>query len=143
MRMRERQRYTVYDNRTDLPVIVCGLAEECASAMGVVVSTFYSYLSPSRKWRGERWTVIKDEKCEEFKELSEVPFEPKTIGQHMRMCRLNKKMKITTLSEMTGIAKGMISYYETDKTYAGLMNLISIADALDVSIDELIGRSRK
>ena len=108
MRIKERQRYTVYDNRTDLPVIVCGLAEECADAMGVVVSTFYSYLSPSRKWRGERWTVIKEEKCEEFKELSEVPCEPKTIGQHMRMCRLKRKMKITTLSEKSGIATGMI-----------------------------------
>jgi DNA-binding Xre family transcriptional regulator len=139
MRAKERQKYTVYDNFTDLPVIVNGTSDECANAMGVAISTFYSYLSPSRKWRGNRWVVIKDglglvddENCE-----------PKTIGQHMRMCRIKKKMKATQLERLTGISTCQIKLYESDKTYAGLMNLISIADALNVSIDELIGRSRK
>lgn len=130
------QMYTVYDNRTDLPVIVSGSASECASAMGVVKGTFYSYLTPSGKARRNRWTVVKSGLGGEFSK-------PKTIGQYMRMCRLKKGMRLTTLSEKSGIGIGLIRSYEDDKTYVGLMNLISIADALDVSIDELIGRSRK
>lgn len=84
------QMYTVYDNRTDLPVIVSGSASECASAMGVVKGTFYSYLTPSGKARRNRWTVVKSGLGGEFSE-------PKTIGQYMRMCRLKKGMRLTTL----------------------------------------------
>ena len=54
-----------------------------------------------------------------------------------------KRNEVNNASEKSGIGIGLIRSYEDDKTYVGLMNLISIADALDVSIDELIGRSRK
>ena len=47
------------------------------------------------------------------------------------------------LSELTGITKGSIGYYERDKVAPGLFNLITIADALEVSLDELIGREFK
>ena len=49
-----RVRYTVYDNKTDFPVIVCGTAEECARVMGVDMNTFYVNIS-SRKGR---WTIL-------------------------------------------------------------------------------------
>ena len=132
----KHQRYTVYDNSTYIPVIVNKTASECAKVMGIEKHTFYSYLTPSGKARRSRWVVVKGG-------LDGEPCEPKTIGQFMRTCRLKKGMQITKLSEMTGISKGLINFYESDKTYAGLMNLISIADALDVSLDELIGRKRK
>lgn len=57
-------RYTVYDNDTDFPVIVCGTPAECAAAMGVTREEF-SML----KWRffnGKgclRWFFIR-EVCE-------------------------------------------------------------------------------
>ena len=134
-RIREHLKYTVYDNHTDQPVIVCGTANECASAMGVSVKTFYAYLSPTGIAREKRWEIIKEGLCGELSE-------PNTIGQYMQMCRLKKGMRITKLSRLTGIAKNLLRAYEDDKTFAGLMNLISIADVLNVSIDELIGRSK-
>lgn len=57
-------RYTVYDNTTDFPVIVCGTPAECAAAMGVSREEFGLL-----KWRffnGKgclRWFFIR-EVCE-------------------------------------------------------------------------------
>ena len=132
----QRYYYTVYDNHTDLPLIVCATSEECAKAMGVTVKTFHGYLTPSGKAREKRWTIVSEG-------LGYDLFEPKTMGQYMRRCRLKKGLRITQLQELTGIHATLIKGYENDRVYAGVMNLISIADALDVSIDELIGRSRK
>ena len=132
----QRYRYTVYDNRTGLPVIVCATAEECAKAMDITLATFHVYLTPSGKVRERRWTIDTDGLCGDL-------CEPRTVGEHMRMCRLKKGFRITELSKLTGIHVTSLKGYERDQVYAGVMNLISIADALDVSIDELIGRNRK
>jgi hypothetical protein len=58
-----RRKYTVYDNRTDMPIAVCATSEECAEAMGVKVATFHSAIS-NKRWK--RWTVIKEGKCAEL-----------------------------------------------------------------------------
>lgn len=59
-----RQKYTVYDNHTDLPIITCATADECAKAMGITRESFYStrsrFLKP-RKQKDERWTILKEE----------------------------------------------------------------------------------
>ena len=49
--------YTVYDNRTDMPVIIDGTAEEAARAMGIVPASFRGIVS--RTWSGynKRWYV--------------------------------------------------------------------------------------
>ena len=47
--------YTVYDNKTDFPVIVCGTSEQCARVMGIALGSFYS--SVTSRGRG-RWTVM-------------------------------------------------------------------------------------
>lgn len=46
--------YTVYDNTTDLPLIVDGTAEEAAKIMGIKRSSFFSAVS--RHQSGERVT---------------------------------------------------------------------------------------
>lgn len=57
------QRFTVYDNSTDFPVIVCGTSRECAKAMGVALPTFYSVLSiGEKKGHGNRWTILREGK---------------------------------------------------------------------------------
>lgn len=59
-----RQKYTVYDNRTDLPIITGGTADECAKAMGMTRQSFYSTRSrcvKPRKQKDERWTIYKEE----------------------------------------------------------------------------------
>lgn len=61
--MRCKHRYTVYDNHTDFPVIVCGTAEECAKAMGVTLNTFHQNLL-ARGGHGNRWFIIKEGRME-------------------------------------------------------------------------------
>lgn len=51
--------YTVYNNRTDFPVIVDGTAQECANAMGVLVATFYSLISWTENGKIKKWTILK------------------------------------------------------------------------------------
>ena len=41
---------------------------------------------------------------------------------------------------MTGISHTTISRYENDYLVPGIFNLITLADALDVSLDEYVGR---
>lgn len=51
--------YTVYDNRTDMPVIVDGSADECAKAMKITKNSFHCLLVRQRKGISGRWTIIK------------------------------------------------------------------------------------
>ena len=51
-----KYRYTVYDNTTDFPVIVCGTSQECAKAMGVSVGYFWKCIAGKY---GDKWHIIK------------------------------------------------------------------------------------
>lgn len=55
------KKYSIYDRRTDQPVIIYGTAEQCASALGMKVHSFYSLVMRQRK--GERVG-----KCEIFED---------------------------------------------------------------------------
>lgn len=55
-------RYTVYDNKTDFPIIVCGTAQECAKAMDIDINHFYYLTDKSKKQHGDRWFIIKEGK---------------------------------------------------------------------------------
>ena len=57
---REFCTYTVYDNRTDFPVIVGGTATECAKAMGLTIESFYCAVSRARSGATKRWTIMKE-----------------------------------------------------------------------------------
>lgn len=59
----KRTRYTVYDNGTDFPVIVCGTPAECARAMGVTTSCFYVLLHRFKSGEAGRWHFVQ-EVCE-------------------------------------------------------------------------------
>ena len=63
--------YTIYDNRTDMPVIVDGTAEQCAKVMGIKLITFYSYITHTKKGKIKRWHIdrIKAQEVEGY-ELS-------------------------------------------------------------------------
>ena len=50
--------YTVYDNKTDFPVIVDGTARECAEVMGLTLAGFYNALTRAGK-KNNRWTFLK------------------------------------------------------------------------------------
>ena len=52
--------YTVYDNKTDLPVIVAGTARECARAMGIQLHSFYAAVVNARKGTVKKWTIYRE-----------------------------------------------------------------------------------
>jgi hypothetical protein len=51
------RKYTVYDNRTDFPVIVDGNARECAEAMRLTLNSFYCAVNRARSGVIKRWTI--------------------------------------------------------------------------------------
>ena len=55
-------RYAVYDNRTDVPLIVGGTSKECAAAMGIKRASFYCVKSPNKYvGKKKRWTIFRME----------------------------------------------------------------------------------
>lgn len=49
--------YTVYNNKTDRPVIIDGEARDCAKAMGISLSTFYSTVTRTRSGLLQKWNI--------------------------------------------------------------------------------------
>lgn len=64
-----------------------------------------------------------------------------TIGQAMAKARRATGLSQTKLALRAGITPQTVYNYENDKTAPGIMNLITLADALCISIDEYIGRT--
>lgn len=52
-------RYTIYDNRTDFPVVVDATARECAEIMGKTLNTFYCLVNRVMKGKNNRWSVLR------------------------------------------------------------------------------------
>lgn len=55
--------YSVYDKKTDMPVIVYATAKECAKAMGIEPCSFYRYLTRIRdgRFNVRKWDIYVDE----------------------------------------------------------------------------------
>ena len=47
--MGRKKYYSVYDRRTDMPVIIHGTASECMKATGLARNTFYGCVGRTRK----------------------------------------------------------------------------------------------
>jgi hypothetical protein len=43
------KRYSVYNRKTDMPVIIHGTTPECMAATGLTKSSFYIYVTRTRK----------------------------------------------------------------------------------------------
>ena len=73
MKDRCQKRYSVYDSKTEMPLIIYGTSKECAKAMGVTLNSFYRYLIRVRegKIKLHKWLVYEDE-VEELEEEAEV-----------------------------------------------------------------------
>lgn len=55
--------YTVYDCRTDFPVVVGGTARECAAAMGISLGSFhtiYTKLKNGNCKATHKWEIFED-----------------------------------------------------------------------------------
>lgn len=66
----------------------------------------------------------------------------KTIAESIKKARKNKGYSQKRLSMRTGIPQTTIANWETGASFPTVINLIPIADALGVTLDELVGRSK-
>lgn len=65
------------------------------------------------------------------------------IGQSIRKIRKSRGMKLIELAKRTGYSYQHLCRLEHDKQTTKLTTAIDIADALEVSLDELVGREFK
>lgn len=63
-----RRHYSVYLRKTDEPVIIHGLASECAAAMGITKSSFYRYMCRDTESYGRKYEVFVDGLDEELED---------------------------------------------------------------------------
>ena len=66
-----------------------------------------------------------------------------TIGQSIKQAREKRGFSQGRLARVSGISQSLISKWELNRSEPMTFSLICIADALDVSLDELVGRERK
>ena len=63
----------------------------------------------------------------------------RTIGQNIRYYRKQRGYSQEKLAEMADINEKLIGFYETGKRIPPVINLVAIAEALEVTMDELCG----
>ena len=66
-----------------------------------------------------------------------------TFPKRVKFARLNLGMKTVQLGEIIGVSANTISLYEREKCEPTMKTLIKLADALNVSLDWLCGRTDK
>lgn len=62
------------------------------------------------------------------------------FSNQLRRLRERRGISRRVLSELCGLSKNMVAVYEAGETEPSLSALMAIADALDVSVDRLLGR---
>jgi hypothetical protein len=91
--MKRRYEYSVYDNKSGLPIAIMEKAEKCAELMGVSLAWFYTYAERCKKIK-TRWTVIKHDRAERlsicnFKGIDKLP-------KMIRVARLAATLNVTS-----------------------------------------------
>lgn len=64
-----------------------------------------------------------------------------TTGQAIQKARKSKGYSQTKVATLLGVGQTTVSFWETDRYMPSLMLAISLADVLEISLDELIGRA--
>lgn len=64
-----------------------------------------------------------------------------TIGEAIKKARVAKRYTKAALARKTGLSYQTLDKWEKGKTYPNVYNLIPIADVLNISLDELVGRT--
>lgn len=65
------------------------------------------------------------------------------FNENLRLLLLERKLKQADLCRMTNIKSSLMSEYFNGKKSPAIGNAILIADALDISLDTLVGRKEK
>ncbi len=64
-----------------------------------------------------------------------------TFGDNLRKLRKEKGLTQQQLSDIVGIKRSAYAYYEIDKSEPSIATLLKIANALNVSVDEIVNSS--
>lgn len=67
----------------------------------------------------------------------------KTVGECMSEARRARGLTVNQLAEKAQINAWSIYCYESDRCFPSLMTLWTLADTLQIGIDEYIGRTQK
>lgn len=62
------------------------------------------------------------------------------IGESIKLNRIEQKYTQKQLAQMIGVTHAAISYWENGINIPNVKDCWLLADALDISIDELVGR---
>ncbi|MBR1810769.1 MAG: helix-turn-helix transcriptional regulator [Clostridia bacterium] len=127
--------YTVYDNKIDFPVIVCGTVKEAARAMGVKVCTLYSLTS--RKPRTQkRWTVIKVSRVLEFPQLD-------TVGNRLEYAIAKSGKTKTSFAKEIHVSPATVCNWCADRQKIGKTRLSDITRILNITLKFLFDTDKK
>ena len=66
-----------------------------------------------------------------------------SIGKNIRSVRRAKGMSQKAFARELRVSQTVVCMWETDRHYPSLFMLICIADLLEVSLDELVGRGEE
>jgi DNA-binding XRE family transcriptional regulator len=66
-----------------------------------------------------------------------------TIGERVNLARKKRRLKWKQLAELTGVSKSTMQYWLYGGNDPHISALIRVADALNVSLDELVGRKKR
>ena len=59
--------YSVYDKKTDMPLLIHATAKECQAVLGISPGTFYTYVSHSRHGtRNNKYEIFLDDNEEDL-----------------------------------------------------------------------------
>ncbi len=64
-----------------------------------------------------------------------------TFAVKLAELRTDRKLTKKQLSDLTGISQSLLGAYENSGVEPGLFNAVCLADALGVSLDELVGHT--
>ena len=66
-----------------------------------------------------------------------------TIGQHINLARNKHNMTLEKLAELSGVSKNTIVGWIYHDNHPDVEFLIKVADVLNITLDELVGRKMK
>lgn len=128
-KMLNRFVYDVYDNKTDIPIIIGGSAAECAKALGIKLDSFRSYI---KKHRCTRYTVIKSIACE----LDD------SFSARLKKARRRAGISQEKLAHLAQISWSSVRSYEEGRHKPDIETAAKLSQALGISIRYLAGEKK-
>ena len=102
--------YTVYNNITDMPVVIDGTARKCASAMGVKYASFFHLYRDVNCGRVKKWTIYKSGVLRKRKE-TDLDKGISKLNMHILRTFAESKMSAKTTAEREYLTLEDIYYH--------------------------------